>query len=405
MGLTDSDAARSGEPAPAAPGHASLPRIIVVDDSKVVRNAAQKMLAREFDVITAEDGEEAWRLLEMDASIRVVFTDLTMPNLNGYELLRKIRAAADTTVQSLPVIVVTGAEDSEAARVRVLELGATDFVTKPFTTIDLLARARAHAAYQRITQQLLAQTTHDPLTGLANKAGFLERLQQDIAYARRHHAVLTLVRMEIMDFRALFLRHGKESGERVLMHLSQMLRAHIRKEDTAGRISLGGFALSLPAGEIEGIERMVERFRAEAAAHSTDRFGDFRIKLSAAILRLDVEVGPSAQDALDQCQAMLDAAPAESGARPIVAAPTSPPMPVRLSPLPEISRAPGNTASASAPRPLRLDPILDQLELGHPQPAMAGMPLILNRLLPLLRLLNPAQRTQLIRLLQQTQSR
>jgi two-component system cell cycle response regulator len=398
MGLADSEAAK---PAPVNADHPSLPRIIVVDDSKVVRNAAHKMLGREFDVITAEDGEEAWHLLENDPSFRVVFTDLTMPNLNGYELLRKIRAAADASIQSLPVIVVTGAEDSEAARVRVLELGATDFVTKPFTTIDLLARARAHATYQRITQQLLAQTTHDPLTGLANKAGFLERLQQDIAYARRHHPVLTLVRMEIDDFRTLFLKHGKEAGERVLMHLAQMLSAHIRKEDTAGRISLGGFALSLPAGEPEGIERMVERFRAEAAAHAADGIADFRVKLSAAILRLDLDAGPSAQDALDQCQAMLDSARA-GGAKPIVA-PTVTPMPVRVSPPLEATRAPGNAAAAHAPRPLRLDPILDQLDLGHPQAATAGMPLILNRLLPLLRLLSPTQRAQLIRLLQQVQ--
>jgi two-component system cell cycle response regulator len=189
----------------------------------------------------------------------------------------------------------------------------------------------------------------------------------------------------------------------VLMHLSQMLRAHIRKEDTAGRISLGGFALSLPAGELDGIERMVERFRAEAAAHSGDGIGDFRVKLSAAILRLDLDAGPSAQDALDQCQAMLDSARA-SGAKPTVAAHIATPMPVRASPPPETTRAPANTAAAHAPRPLRLDPILDQLELGHPQPAIAGMPLILNRLLPLLRLLSATQRSQLIRLLEQVRS-
>jgi two-component system, cell cycle response regulator len=395
MGSTDAGAAKAQEPASADAESSPKPRIIMVDDSKVVRNAAHKMLGREFDVVTAEDGEEAWQLLEIDPLIRVVFTDLTMPNLNGYELLGKIRAAVGTHIQSLPVIVVTGAEDSEAARERVLELGATDFVTKPFTTIDLLARARAHATYQRITQQLLAQTTLDPLTGMANKAGFLDRLQQDIAYARRHHGVLTLVRMEIEDFRTIFLKHGKETGERVLMLLSRMLRASIRKEDTAGRINLGGFALSLPAGEIEGVERMVDRFRAEAAAHSSDFSGDFQIRLSAAILTLNVDAGPSAQEALDQCQAALDAERA-SGGRPLVAAPAA--AAARVSPPVEAKHASGSGATSRA---LRLDPILDQLERGHPQPAIAGMPLILNRLLPLLRLLNSTQSSQLIRLLQQ----
>jgi two-component system cell cycle response regulator len=399
MGSTESPATAPGTATPANPGQQSLPRIIVVDDSKVVRNAAQKMLAREFDVLTAEDGEEAWHLLEGDASIRVVFTDLTMPNLNGYELLRRIRAAATPELQSVPVIVVTGAEDSEAARVRVLELGATDFVTKPFTTIDLLARARAHATYQRITQQLRSQTTLDALTGLVNKTGFLDRLQQDIAYARRHHPVLTLVRLEIDDFRTIFLKHGKDAGERGLMHLAQMIRTHIRKEDTAGRISLGGFALSLPAGELDGVERMVERLRAEAAAHEPDS-GGFRIALSAAILRIDLDAGQSAQDALDACQAKLESA--RAGSTTPTAAAAAPPMRIPASsPPPMAAQTPGDAAAAHAPRQLRLDPILDQLDRGHAQPAMAGMPLILNRLLPLLRLLSANQRAQLIRLLQQ----
>jgi len=401
MASTDSHAAAHA-PAPANAEPASKPRIIVIDDSKVVRNAAQKMLGREFDVLVAEDGEEAWHLIDADPAICVVFTDLTMPNLNGYELLRRIRAAEGREFQNVPVIVVTGAEDTEAARQRVLDLGATDFVTKPFTTIDLLARARAHATYQRVTQQLLAQATLDALTGLANKHGFLDRLLQDIAYARRHHGVLTLVRLEIEDFRTIFLKHGKEAGERVLTHLAHMLRASIRKEDTAGRISLGGFALSLPAGEHDGVARMIERFRAEAAAHSAEVISDFQLRLSAAVLTLDVDVDLSPQQALDQCQAQLDAERA-SGVKPGVVEHAASPKPATASPAHEAARAPASAVAAPVTRQLRLDPILDQLERGHQQPALAGMPLILNRLLPLLRLLNPTQRAQLIRLLQQAQ--
>src|SRR5690349_14858119 len=146
-----------------------MTRVLVVDDSKVIRNAARKMLGAEFDVVIAEDGSEAWSILENDPAIQVVFTDLVMPGLNGYELLRDIRTAVDPRLRALPVIVVTGVDEDEVARVRALELGATDFVTKPFTSIDLLARARAHASHQRETTQLRAQTTLDQLTGLPNK--------------------------------------------------------------------------------------------------------------------------------------------------------------------------------------------------------------------------------------------
>ena len=378
-----------------------MTRVLVVDDSKVIRNAARKMLGAEFDVVLAEDGADAWSMLENDASIEVVFTDLIMPGMNGFELLRDIRTAADARLRAMPVIVVTGIEDDEVARVRALELGATDFITKPFTTIDLLARARAHASHQREATQLRAQTTLDQLTGLPNKAGFLDRLQQDMAYARRHQQELTLVRIEIEDLRSIFLQRGKDTAERLLLQVAKSLRAAIRKEDSAGRIALGGFALSLPAGERQGVERMVARLRAELGEQSA-QIAAGTVKFSTGVSRPPLETGLSAQEALDQCQPTLaDAAGA---------APTTP-TPVTIAAAPTASSAPAPPAvapitapPAAAPVPLLLDPLLVQLERGNPQPAIAGMPLILRRLLPLLRLLSPTQRDGLIRFLQSDRS-
>jgi len=374
-----------------------MTRVLVVDDSKVIRNAARKMLGAEFDVVLAEDGADAWSMLENDASIEVVFTDLIMPGMNGFELLRDIRTAADARLRAMPVIVVTGIEDDEVARVRALELGATDFITKPFTTIDLLARARAHASHQREAAQLRAQTTLDQLTGLPNKAGFLDRLQQDMAYARRHQQELTLVRIEIEDLRSIFLQRGKDTAERLLLQVAKSLRAAIRKEDSAGRIALGGFALSLPAGERQGVERMVARLRAELGEQSA-QIAAGTVKFSTGVSRPPLETGLSAQEALDQCQpALADAAEP---------APAPAPTQVTIAPAPTVSSvsappaaAPITAPPAAAPVPLLLDPLLAQIERGNPQPAIAGMPLILRRLLPLLRLLSPTHRDGLIRFL------
>ena len=378
-----------------------MTRVLVVDDSKVIRNAARKMLGAEFDVVLAEDGADAWSMLENDASIEVVFTDLIMPGMNGFELLRDIRTAADARLRAMPVIVVTGIEDDEVARVRALELGATDFITKPFTTIDLLARARAHASHQREAAQLRAQTTLDQLTGLPNKAGFLDRLQQDMAYARRHQQELTLVRIEIEDLRSIFLQRGKDTAERLLLQVAKSLRAAIRKEDSAGRIALGGFALSLPAGERQGVERMVARLRTELGEQSA-QIAAGTVKFSTGVSRPPLETGLSAQEALDQCQPTLaDAAGA---------APTTP-TPVTIAAAPTVSSvsappavAPITAPPTAAPAPLLLDPLLAQIERGNPQAAIAGMPLILRRLLPLLRLLSPTQRDGLIRFLQSDRS-
>ena len=372
-----------------------MTRVLVVDDSKVIRNAARKMLGAEFDVVVAEDGDDGWAQIQQDTSIQVVFTDLVMPGINGFELLRDIRTSADLRIRVLPVIVVTGIEDDEVARVRALELGATDFVTKPFTSIDLLARARAHASHQREATQLRAQTTLDQLTSLPNKAGFLDRLQQDMAYARRHQQELMLVRIEIEDLRSIFLQRGKDTAERLLLQVAKALRAAIRKEDTAGRIALGGFALSLPAGERQGVERMVARLRAELGEQSAQIAGG-TVKFSAGVSRPPLETGLSAQDALDQCRPTLADAPAA------LAVPTPAPTSATIAAAPAVASV--AAPPAVAPMPLLLDPLLAQIERGNPQPAIAGMPLILRRLLPLLRLLSPTQRDGLIRFLQSDRS-
>jgi two-component system, cell cycle response regulator len=387
-------------------------RVLVVDDSRLMQKAALKMLGSEFDVITADDGVDAWGKLQSDASIQVVFTDLSMPRMDGYELLQTVRGSSEPGMLTLPIIVVTGADNDESARMRALELGATDFITKPFTTIDLLARARAHANHQRITRELQAQSTRDVLTGLANRAGFLERLQQDLAYARRHQQDLTLVRLEIDDFRAVFLRHGKDVAEAWVVNVAQAIRTRIRREDTAARIGLGGFALSLPAGKADGIAGMVERLRLEVAAlPAPEGAPAIAISLSGAVFNPDVMAGPSAQSALDDCQALLGApgtvamAPARAPAAeaapaagvvaipaPIVAAPA---------PAPAVTPDPRAVPASVAPPPILIDPILDEIKNGQTRPAVEKMPLLLNRLLPLFRLLTPNQREHLIRFLQQ----
>lgn len=393
-------------------------RILVVDDSKLMRKAALKMLGDEFDVVTADDGVDAWGVLEGDASIQVVFTDLNMPRCDGYELLRRVRTAEDPGVQGLPVIVVTGAENDEAARMQALDLGATDFITKPFTTTDLVARARAHATHQRVTRELQAQAMLDSLTGLANKSGLLDRLQQDIAYARRHQQPLSLVRIEIEDFRRFFLYYGRNVAEALVLQVARLVRARIRKEDTAARIGLGGFALSLPGGQAEGIAGMIERLRTEISAQAPrDEDGKvIEVALRAAVLAPDLTAGPNATTVFDECQALLERTPvAEPSLRespvsaPAPAVPSAPVGPAVAAPAVAAASAPPPSAPAPPPEKapetapaeaLRLDPLLDQLASGDSQPLRQNLPGVINRLLPLFRLLSPNQRAQLVQFLQ-----
>ena len=152
-------------------------RILLIDDSKVMRKSAVKMLGGEFDVVVAEDGQQGLDMINDDASIQVVFTDLNMPKMNGYQLLEAVRTSADEGIRNLPVIVVTGAENDDEAKEKALQQGATDFITKPFNSTDLKARAHAHATYQRNTRTLQEVASVDALTGLSNERSFKQHLE------------------------------------------------------------------------------------------------------------------------------------------------------------------------------------------------------------------------------------
>lgn len=372
-------------------------RVLLVDDSKVMRKAALKMLSDEFDVVTAEDGVDGWRQLESDTSIQVVFTDLSMPKLDGYGLLRKIRTAEDTGVNAMPVIIVTGAENDDAAREKALDMGATDFITKPFNSTDLLARARAHAKYQRITRQLQEQSTVDTLTGLANKAGFMERLKQDIAFAKRHQQPLSLVRMEIDDFKKLFLSHGKDVADTVVMHVARIIRARIRKEDTAARIGLAHFAIALPTGKPDGSKGLADRIRAEITSNPLNLGGKpVRLAASGGVLTPESHPGLTAVSAMEECQQVLEAA-IKAGGNCVLGDV-------------DIRKIRADVLLPSRPVPpqktelqvgqVRIDDLLVQIEKGNTQSVVEQLPQTLKRLLPLLKLMNERQRQQLIQFLQ-----
>uniref|UniRef100_UPI002615A8AF response regulator n=1 Tax=Acidiferrobacter sp. TaxID=1872107 RepID=UPI002615A8AF len=105
-------------------------RVLVVDDSAVIRQAISKMLKVDFDVAVAADGEAGWETLLQAPDVGVLITDIEMPRLDGYAFICRVRASDDPHIRDLPIIVITGADDDET-KTRAFACGATDFITKP----------------------------------------------------------------------------------------------------------------------------------------------------------------------------------------------------------------------------------------------------------------------------------
>jgi len=240
----------------------SKPTVLVVDDSRLMRLAARKILKNDFEILEAEDGEAAWDTLNDRSDITLVMSDLSMPNLDGLGLLKKIRESSQPELKELPVIIVTGAEDDDGSKKTALAAGASDFITKPFESVQLLAHAQTHAKQQR-TQQALQQSetskqllekhrSIDILTGLPNQRAFTKSIEETLSYAIRHKSGLGLLLIRIDKYKILFLRQGKQSAENFLKRIAQILSEGRRREDTVARIGLDTFGILLPSATQEG---------------------------------------------------------------------------------------------------------------------------------------------------------
>lgn len=117
--------------------------ILIVDDSRTVRAALSKILSQNFSIIEAVDGEDGWKKLQVNAAIKLVVTDIMMPELDGYGLICRIRGSDSDRLKKIPIIVVTSAED-EICRERAHACGANNFIVKPARPEDLIERVNFH---------------------------------------------------------------------------------------------------------------------------------------------------------------------------------------------------------------------------------------------------------------------
>lgn len=237
------------------------PEVIVVDDSKVIRLAARKMLGSDYTIHLAEDGLVGWEMLQQNSAISVVFTDLSMPNLNGMELLNNIRSSSDDHIANLPVIIMTGHDDSESVKQEVFDAGATDFITKPFESIDLLSRAKAYARLSRKVVELEKKTGYDKLTGLYNANLLVEHGSKAFSFACRHKIFISAVYFEIQDFQNCFLTHGKKVAQHIIIAVGKRLQEVMREEDIAARLGVAKYALVLPMTNKQKTQVVIERVR------------------------------------------------------------------------------------------------------------------------------------------------
>jgi two-component system cell cycle response regulator len=241
---------------------ADVTRVLIVQAEPSER-AFQKSLFSEagMSVVEARSGAEALDYLATDRPDLVVL-GRALPDMDGLDLLPRLKAGE---LDFVPVLVASHRSET-AERVRGLQLGADDYVSRPCDPAELLARARAllrtkqaHDRIRKLQLTLEQMVVSDPLTGLHNRRFLMDRLLQEMQRSDRHGEALAFAMIDLDGFKPINDQYGHVLGDKVLRAVGSAISRSIRVSDIAARYGGDEFAVILPQTPPEGAMRVCER--------------------------------------------------------------------------------------------------------------------------------------------------
>ncbi|ACM19453.1 response receiver-modulated diguanylate cyclase [Geotalea daltonii FRC-32] len=241
--------------------------ILIIDDSNQVRAQIVKTLQKVSlfdDYLEAADGIEAFKLV-LNSPVDLILCDLEMPRMDGFKFISMLQTRDE--LKDIPVIMLTGREDRDL-KIKGLEEGACDYVTKPFDAGELVARVKVQLKIKCLqdelkrSNELLKQLSNtDPLTHLYNRRYLMEALDREYQRAARKESSLSLIIIDIDHFKKVNDNYGHQQGDVVLAAVAALLKKMVRSYDVAARYGGEEFVVLLSETALSQAMLFAERFR------------------------------------------------------------------------------------------------------------------------------------------------
>lgn len=229
--------------------------VLVVEDSNTSRNITSHYLQQGgFRVLEAEDGQDALDILR-SRHVDLILTDIMMPNLDGWGLYREIRS--DKSFNLTPFVFLSILDDIQD-QVKGLTLGVDDYLTKPVTPTQLIARV--NTALMR-TERLAHYFYRDPVTDLATEGYFQQRYIQEVDRSRAAKLPLSLVVVGIGNYTSLARDHADWFAESASRETGALLHTKARSYDVVAGMGQGRFALLLPNIDGQHAEQWAKKLK------------------------------------------------------------------------------------------------------------------------------------------------
>ena len=261
-------------------------RIVLADDEPTTRALLVRQLSTAgYQVVACENGKKALEAIRREVSC-IVVADWVMPEMDGLELCKTVRALSEMRALSIVYFILLTARSDKGHIVAGLEAGADDYLTKPYHKQELLARlrvgericglqtellqrqielAKVNSEYAQLNQKLEELANTDMLTGLANRRHFFDRFVEAWALAERKDQPLGCIMIDIDRFKSVNDTYGHAAGDAVLQKLAATCRRSLRRYDILGRIGGEEFCVVAPDTSAEDAAQLAERLRATIA--------------------------------------------------------------------------------------------------------------------------------------------
>jgi two-component system cell cycle response regulator len=223
-------------------------KVLIVDDQEANVLLLEKLLrAGGYDAVTATTDPREVCALHAKNGYDLILLDVEMPDMNGFQVIEGLKKIE--TESYLPVLAVTA---QPAHKLRALQSGARDFISKPFDLPEVLMRVHnmleirlLHEADRNHGKMLEALALTDPLTGLANRRLLTERLSMAIVHARRNNSNMAVMYLDLDGFKQINNTLGHNAGDVLLKMVAARLTATVREEDTVARLGGDEFVIML----------------------------------------------------------------------------------------------------------------------------------------------------------------
>ena len=296
------------------------PVALVIDDSVDVHRLLRARLKPEgLELVQALSGPEGLALAASNPP-SVVLLDLDMPEMDGFEVLRNLKENPAT--QHVPVIVLSGLQ-SPQDKVTAFDLGAVDYVTKPFDLTELRVRVRAALRLSQLLTMLSQRAQIDGLTGLWNRAHFDKRWPDEVSGCVRHGRALAMAILDLDNFKSVNDTYGHPAGDAVLQGMATLLQHECRQSDVACRMGGEEFAVIMPDTSVEAALVLCERIRAGFGQHVWPRHPERFVTTSIGLVGSSGSATLSAEEWIEAADQNLYRAKAE-GRNRVVATDVTP---------------------------------------------------------------------------------